>query len=132
MNSYEKACLDYFDAKGIDYDFTEDEGVIIASLSEANLRIVMAFDDCNVKFVNVLLSNIAPGDANTFAALMMCNKANLKYKTVKFVYVVEARDIHMICDAIVDMGTVGEECVEIILRIAAIFADTYPSFRKLL
>ena len=58
-----------------------------------------------------------------------CYTCNAKYRWVKF-YIDDDNDICVRSDAILDEGTCGEECREIILRMIGIIDESYPVFMK--
>ena len=61
--------------------------------------------------------------------LLACNKANCRFRWVKF-YLDDDNDIVANADVLIDEYTVGEECAGIVSRIDSIIDDAYPDFMR--
>ena len=63
------------------------------------------------------------------ALLEACNKLNTEYRWVKF-YIDDDEDITAALDAVVDIDTVGDECVQLVRRMVNIYDDAYPTLMR--
>ena len=62
-------------------------------------------------------------------ALAVCNKANKKYRWVKF-FIDDENTITVSGDLILDERTCGDDCEEMVHRVVGIVDDVYPEFMK--
>jgi len=65
------------------------------------------------------------------AAVMACNRLNKQYRWFKF-YVDDDPDVMVENGALVDMDSVGRECLEIVVRMVDVVLDVYPELMKVI
>ena len=58
-----------------------------------------------------------------------CNSLNGEYRWVKF-YIDGDGDIAVSMDAVVDIDTVGAECIQLVNRMVNIYDDAYPRLMR--
>lgn len=63
------------------------------------------------------------------AMLKACNEANKQFRWIKF-YVSDNQEVMAEDDAVLDMASVGEECIELVARMVRVVDEAYPKFMK--
>lgn len=95
----------------------------------SHVAIHVIFDD-NGESAQFITSPIVSVSAEKTASLLLaCNKANCRFRWVKF-YLDEDNDLVANADVLIDEYTVGEECAGIVSRIASIIDDAYGDFMR--
>lgn len=133
MNQYKVNFMAYLEANGIIYeDIGENALVITYNASNINvIRVVVQFEEDNANYATFHAFGLCKmEDEQRFArSVMICNEMNKAYRWVKF-YMDDDRDLTISADAVIDLETVGEECLEIVLRICQIGDKALPEFFK--
>lgn len=60
----------------------------------------------------------------------VCNACNDQFRWVKFVWDEDNKYITCQADAVIQLDSCAEECFEIVMRMAKIVDDAYPTFMK--
>lgn len=132
MSPYKRAYMQYMDSQGVKY-LDKDEHVVRVSYSGDNLNTIpvyVFFDQDGDGIVTLRCWDIVKIPEDKMAkALITCNEMNKRFRWVKF-YVDKDRDIMAEMDAVVDMQTVGAECVQLVKRTVNIIDDAYPEFMR--
>ena len=118
---------DYMDMKGLKYTVMdkEDNMVYLAFGGEKETFVMVDFDESgddsdSVHFNSIGFAKAAKAD---FAkALVKINDINRKYRWVK-TFILEDGKICCDADANVYPGTVGQECVQVVIRMSNIIED---------
>ena len=116
--------MNHMDAKGIKYTvFDEDDNIVyLAFGGDKETFVLVDFDEegNNASSVHFLSQNFAKADRpNIPAALVKLNEINKSYRWVKF-YMSDEGEISADCDAVIQPGSVGPECLEITIRMSNI------------
>lgn len=132
MASYKQAYLNYMDSKGIKYREIDDRCVRV-SYSGDNMRsisVLVVFDKEGKNLAQFVCTEVANFKDNKYAAgLVLCNSLNAKYRWCKF-YLDKDSDLLVEADAILDMGSVGEECSSLVSRMVDIIDTAYPDVMR--
>ncbi|MCC8046019.1 MAG: YbjN domain-containing protein [Clostridiales bacterium] len=135
MNRAAQAYIDTLEKKTIkvkEIFETDDNQTVVKcgwNLSSTNIDVLVAFpEDC--KYAALRCFNFAKVPKDRLGhALIVCNELNKKYKWVKF-YVDDDGDMTAEDDAIIDVETCGEECLELMIRMTQIVNESYPVVMK--
>lgn len=130
---YKSAFLREMDRQGIRYS---DDGEFRVSVSYSgdntnSIKINVIFDKDGEGLVALRcwsFGSIPSGKRGTI--LEGCNKLNTEYRWVKF-YVDNDGDLSVGMDAVVDIDSVGKECVQLVKRMVSIYDDAYPVLMKI-
>ena len=131
MQIYAYEFCKYMNANGIKYT-EQNEDLIKVAYTGENLNTIpvyVFFDQDNAPYVQLKCWEIQNFKNNEAAALVICNSLNAKYRWVKF-YLDNDKDIVASIDAIVDMDTCGEVCLDLVRRIVSILDEAYPQIAK--
>ena len=121
----------YFDQNGLKYQ-QHEKGFLTIGFTLNNIKdlsIILSFDDDNKRAELVSFSIGEFGQEKYAQGLIACNACNTKYRWSKF-YIDDNNHICVRSDAILDEATCGEECMEVVQRMAGIIDDAYPVFMK--
>ena len=123
----------YMEAKDLKVRLMEeDENVCYVGFqldnTEVGILLFFGEDLKDVHFVGRDFVKIP--DDKTDVVLSVCNECNKNFRWVKFVYNEEDNRVTCQCDAVVQEDSVAEECYEIVMRLAGIVDEAYPSFMK--
>ncbi|MCD8365697.1 MAG: YbjN domain-containing protein [Clostridiales bacterium] len=99
------------------------------NLKSTTIDVLVAFsEDC--KYVEIRCFSFAKAPQDRLGQVMIaCNELNKKYKWVKF-YVDDDCEVNAEDDAIIDATTAGDECFELMVRMAGIVDEAYPVIMK--
>ena len=116
--------MNYMDAKGIKYTVLDEKDniVYLAFGGDKETFVLVDFDeeDDNASSVHFLSQNFAKAErAMIPSALVKVNEINRSYRWVKF-YISDDGEISADCDAVIQPGSVGAECLEITIRMSNI------------
>ena len=131
--TFKEAFIEFLDAKGVKYTEVDDRAVRLMWDSKSvssGIKVLVIFDKDNhhgVHFVCNGFCSIPEDKQNDL--MVVCNALNKQYRWCKF-YVDNDGDLMVEDDAILDMANVGEECIELILRMINIVDDIYPIAMK--
>lgn len=79
---------------------------------------------------HVVSSPIVRVPADRFGSVLeVCNDAHKRFRWATF-YVDDDSDLMLQCDAPLRENSVGDECIEVVMRLADILDDMYPDFMK--
>lgn len=110
----------------------EDEGVcrVGFNLEQTEISIFVKFgEDCtDAHFVGHDFVKIPENKKDIVYKL--CNQCNSDFRWVKFVWDEENARISMQCDAVIQLDSCAEETFEIVMRMARIADQSYPTFMK--
>ena len=121
----------YMDANGIKYT-EQKENVLKVVYNGDNLSsipVYVFFDEDNAPYVQFKCWDIQSFKNNEAAALVVCNELNAEYRWVKF-YLDGDKDIVASIDAVIDMNTCGEVCLNLVRRVVNIVDEAYPQIAK--
>ena len=131
MQMYAREFTMHMDANGIKYT-EQDEHVIKVSYSGDNMDsipVFVFFDEDGDPYAQFKCWNIANFKNNESVAIELCNKLNAEYRWVKF-YIDDDKDVVASIDAMLDMGSCGEECLSLVRRVVSIVDDAYPQIAR--
>ena len=95
-----------------------------------NIEIMVIFDKDGEGLVALRCWSFGKCPNGKRAALLeACNKLNTEWRWVKF-YIDDDEDVSAALDAVVDIDTVGDECVQLVRRMVNIYDDAYPVLMK--
>lgn len=126
----------YLDEKDVKYSEL-GENIFQVTFSDlknmSRISVQFNFDNDGEGKVNVRTYDLGSfkSDDAFATGLLICNKMNTEYRWVRF-YLDSDRDVVVDADAILSVGTVGEECAELMLRLIDIADKAYPEFMKAL
>ena len=132
MGKYKAAFVDHLEREGIKYVNRDEDAVDITFTGKeaSSIRVTVRFSDDDTGYVHFFNMTIGSFKDKFADALIMCNNMNKKYRWVKF-YIDDDEDVIVDSDAIVDLGTVGPECLEIVIRTVRIVDSVYPDFMRI-
>ena len=124
----------YLDSQNMHYKLDEEKNVIeigIGGLDNiGSIKILLIFSD-NDRIVGLRAYNVCKfQEAKSEPMYRVCSQMNHQFRWVKFYvdendWTITAED-----DAIVTLGSVGEELLELTMRMAGIVDEAYPNFMK--
>lgn len=117
------------------YTFVDEEESAVRvgwKLKASKLSIFFKFseDGANVHFEGHEFLNL-PED-NIELMYKICNQCNRDYRWVKFTVNEDAREVVVEGDAVIQLDTCAQECLELMIRTTQIVEDAYPKFMKAL
>lgn len=123
---------DFFNSKGVKYTIlNDDEGIIkvlYSGKNKSDIEMFLNFDN-DEKTISIHAYAIAkPKDDSAVSkakAYIVCNLLNIKWRWFKF-YLDSDNEFTASVDAIIDLYTAGEECLELFERMANVIDDSYP------
>lgn len=120
------------DNVGIKYTVLDDISVRISYSGDNadSIDVIVSFDQGGDGIVNLGCWSFGRVQADKRAAMLeACNALNTKFRWVKF-YIDGDSDLAVSSDAVVDIETVGEECIQLVRRMVNIYDDAYPVLMK--
>ncbi len=130
--NYKGAFMAEMDRKGIKYTDV-DENRVSVSYSGDNtngIKVNVIFDKDGDNLVALRCWSFGKVPANKRTVVMeACNSLNNQYRWVKF-YIDEDGDVCTALDAVVDISTVGAECIQLVSRMVDIYDNGYPVLMK--
>ena len=129
MPNYKAQFMAHLDQKGVKYTDRDKDTVRIVytgdQMKEIAVNVIFDEDGDNlVAFRSWSLGNVK--EDKYARLLLLCNELNCKYRWVKF-SIDKDRDICVAIDAVVDIETVGPECLQLVGRIVNISDEAYNS-----
>lgn len=130
MNQMAQNVCDFIDLKGEKYEVVDDRTIRFSYRGEnmPAIHINLRFDE-DGKSASLLCYSIAKiKDDNVFSkakAQAVCNDLNLRWRWTRF-FIDTDDEFTAACDAVIDTYTAGEECLELVNRVASIIDDSYP------
>ena len=136
MANYKNLFMSYMDSEGVRYTEldTEKNNVVKAVYNGDNLKsiaVFVFFDSDGDPLVQLKCWDIANFKGKEDKAIRVCNDLNATYRWVKF-YVDDDADIIADIDAVVDFGSCGAECLQLVRRIVNIVDESYPEIARAL
>lgn len=131
MANYKELFIAHMDAKGVKY-MDKGENVVRVAYSGDNLQsipVFVFFDKDGDPMVQFKCWEIANFNGAVDAGIRACNALNAKYRWVKF-YLDKDNDVICECDAYIDVGTCGSECLSLVQRVVNIADDAYPDLMR--
>ena len=130
--SYKSEFMAAMDAKGIKYTDVDANRVTVAYAGDnaKSIKITVIFDKDGEGLVALRcwsFGNVP--ESKRIDVLEACNKLNCDYRWVSF-YIDEDSDVTVSLDAVVDMDTVGAECIQLVKRMVNIYDEAYPDLMK--
>ena len=135
MANYKAQFMRYMGLQGIRYSDLNDTTVSVAFAGESapSVSVLVSFDpDGNgyAEFGSYGIGSVKT-DEKYANAIVLCNDLNKQCRWVKF-FVDDDRNIVAKADAILDYGSSGSECLEIVNRMVGIIDSSYSQFMKLM
>lgn len=132
MGLYKEAFVAHLQKESVKYVDRDEDAVDISfnGKNASSIRVTVRFSKDNEGYVHFFNMTIGSFKDKEAEAMKQCNAMNMKYRWVKF-YVDNDSDVIVDADAIVDLGSVGKECLEIVIRTVKIIDDVYPEFMRL-
>lgn len=121
------------DSKQMHYSYVNDEESAIRvgwNLDNTKIAIFFKFaDDCS----NVHIWGrdfLSFSKDKTEKMYKLCNDANEEYRWAKFIVKADDLEVQVEDDAVIQLDSCGEECFELMIRMAQITDEVYPKFMK--
>ncbi len=133
MANYKQLFINYMETNGIKYTDRNEYSVKV-SYSGDNMQsipVYVFFDEDGDPLVTFKCWDIANFKSKTAAGMLACNTMNNEYRWVKF-YIDDDCDVICSCDAYIDAGTCGSECLSLVQRVVSICDKAYPTFMRAL
>ena len=131
--SFKEAFTDFLDSKGLKYQDVNERTVKLtweSKVSAAGLRVVVYFAEENRNNAHFICNGFCSvPDEKQVDLMVVCNALNKQYRWFKF-YVDDDGDVMVEDDAILSMDNVGDECLELIVRMVNVVDEVYPVFMK--
>ncbi len=133
MATFKQLFMYYLDSQGVKYTDKDDDAVLITYSGDnmKSIPVYVFFDRDGDPLVQFRCWDIANFKDKIAEGIVTCNSLNAKYRWVKF-YLDEDQDIICECDAYVDQGTCGAECLALVRRLVNITDEAYPEFMRAL
>lgn len=127
-----KAFMRACDQEGLKYKDTRDldsgKSLVVCGVnsSNGNTYDVNFVFDADEGSVGLRVYGFAHCDKDSYArTLLTANQLNVKYRWFKFC-IDKDNDVNMESDAVIDVSTAGDVCVELLKRCMGIAKDAYP------
>lgn len=132
-NMAAKMYTSLLEEKGLNYTFLDEEESALRvgwKLKATKISIFFKFseDGTNVHFEGHEFLSIP--DENEEAMYKICNQMNREYRWVKFTVDGEAKEVVVEGDAVIQLDSCAQECLELMIRTTQIIDDAYPKFMK--
>lgn len=130
--NYKGAYMQEMDRRGIKYKDTAEHSVSVSYRGDNtdDIKINVIFDEDGDGLVALRcwsFGNVPSSKRSN--VLEACNDLNTQYRWVKF-YIDGDGDIAVGLDAVIDIATVGAECVQLVNRMVDIYDKGYPVLMK--
>ena len=125
---YKREFIRTLDREGLKYTDVGEFHVKLAYTADNtnNIEISVIFDEDGNGLVALRCWSFGKCPNGKRAALLeACNQLNTEYRWVKF-YIDNDQDVSAALDAVIDIDTVGDECVQLVRRMVNIYDDAYP------
>lgn len=133
MENYKEAFVAFLQENNVKFQDINDRVVTLSWASKKvpnGIKVLVAFDQDNNHGVHFVCNGFAVvPEEKLGAVLMACNGLNKLYRWFKF-YIDDDMDVMVEDDAIVDIESVGKECLELILRMVNVVGDAYDPIMK--
>ena len=133
MATYKEAFVDYLKKEELKF-LDIDERAIRISWDAENIApgvdILVIFDKENRNAAHFMCGGFCKAPENKMDVMLkVCNEANKQYRWIKF-YINDSQEVMAEDDAVLDMASVGEECIELVARMVRVVDEAYPKFMK--
>lgn len=129
---FKKRFISDLEREGIKFTDVDENRVKISyradNSDDITILVVFDKDDDGIVAFKCWSFGKAPS-RNRGTLLECCNSLNAKYRWVKF-FIDDEDDITADADAIVDLDTVGAECIQMVKRMVNIIDESYPLLMK--
>lgn len=129
MNATAQSVCNFFDGRNINYTIEKDDIIVVPYKDDDTppLRIMFIFDN-DGKAVSLRCFSIAKLKDDSIDSKMkafaICNALNQKWRWTKF-FLDNDNEIVVQLDAVLDLLTAGEECLELISHTVGIIGNSY-------
>lgn len=133
MPNYKQAFILHLNQEGIRYTDVAANRVKIKYSGDnaSDITVDVIFDEDGEALVALRCWSFGTIPKDRYAkALITCNQMNVKYRWIKFA-VDNDSDLALSLDAVVDIDTVGAECLQLVRRMVNIYDEAYPTFMNL-
>ena len=130
--TYKGEFIAAMEAKGIKYTDKDEFRVNVAYRGDNtdDITITVIFDKDGEGLVALRCWSFGSVPANKRVdVLEACNALNTKWRWVRF-YIDGDNDVTASLDAVVDLDTVGEECIQLVHRMVDIYDKAYPDLMR--
>ncbi len=132
-NMAAKMFTSLLEENGLNYSFLNEEESVLRvgwKLKATNISIFFQFgeDGTNVHFEGHEFLLIPEG--NIEQMYKICNQMNREYRWVKFAVDEEVKEVVVEGDAVIQLDSCAQECLELMIRTTRIIDDAYPKFMK--
>lgn len=119
--------------RGIKYSDIDENSVDIRynGVNTNRIEIAVIFDDDDERTVALRCWSFGkvPQEDKRPALFEACNRVNNDFRWAKF-FINEEDEVVAAIDAVVEIGTVGEECISLVGRLVRIYDNAYPILMK--
>ena len=130
--NYKEAYLQAMDNEGIMYTDIDEFHVSVSYSGDnvSNIEVHLFFDQDGDGLVALRCWSFGrvPDDKRA-AVLEVCNSLNFEYRWVKF-YIENDGEVACAIDGVIDIDTVGQECIQLVSRMVGVFDEVYPRLMK--
>jgi glutathionylspermidine synthase len=126
-----KMVLTYFESKDVHPQELDDNVIKVSwGLKGTSIDIFFEFDESDTH-VHIDGTNFIQVPEDKFNAMYkVVNECNDTYSYEKFVLIEKHSQICVRDDAVIQLDSCGEECYELMMRMAMVVDDAYPKFMK--
>ncbi len=131
---YKSLFIHYLDQEGLHYTDLGDYKVKVSYRGDnaPSIPVYLFFDKNGKNYVALDSWGVAKFPSEKRAAgLVVCNSLNGMYRWVRF-FLDSESEIRCQADIVIEPGTAGEECNELVERIVSIVDEAYPEIMKAL
>ena len=132
MNQFKQAYMNYMNENDIKFVDRDDRSLSVTYVGDnaRSIKVNVIFDDDDSGCVHFVSFDVGHfDDAKKMDGYILCNKMNTRFRWVKF-SIDDDNDVVVDMDAVVEIGTAGEECSQLVKRIVGIIDDAYPEFMR--
>ena len=135
MATFKDAFTEFLTEKGIKFIDIDERAVRLlwnSSVVPSGISVVVVFDSNNGERVHFMGNRfIKVPEDKTVDLVLACNALNKKYRWFKF-YVDTDSDLMVEDDAILSLDNVGDECLEIVIRLVEVVNESYQVLMRAL
>ena len=134
MNLAAKVTAAFFDSHDIRYSMRGDDNEVIRvgfrAENKESVEILLFFSEKNDNVGIRSFDLCKVPEAKKPALYELCSKLNDKYRWVKFYIDEDDNTITAADDAVIQLDSCGEECLELVMRMCDIADEVYPEIMK--
>lgn len=134
MNLAAKVTAAYFDSQDIRYSMRGDDNEIISvgfrAENKESIEILLFFSEGNDNVGIRSFDLCKVPEVKKPALYELCSKLNDEYRWVKFYIDEDDNTITAADDALIQLDSCGEECLELVMRMCDIADEVYPEIMK--